>query len=219
MKKNLFLCLSLTRRMTSCTKEEKTACYQCYYGNRIVSKAAPAFDSIEGKELERDIKNAAFDSYYFSVTAITSEQDKLSFESHRIWKDNQKDNRELPNGYRALYFFVQIPNGYRAFKRNNIQSQNPKGDLVLLTDNFYYYRSRPELSICYIDVVQDSEAAENVFSFYYLLPIRFQEIRKIENIRAFLSDQKAEEPNLKQNPISDRVSPSGITCPEDSLLS
>lgn len=194
MKKNLFLSLALGRSLASCTTKTKAACYQCYYGSRRVSNARPAFETIHEKELNRNLKDTALDSYYFSVSSFSDQHDYLSFQQTRIWKNHQPDKIDFAPNTMVLYFFVQIPNGYRAFKRNNIQALNTDGDKVLLTDNFFFYRSRPELSICYIDVVKDEEASENVFSFYYTLPVSFKSQRKAENIRAFLSDQKAEEP-------------------------
>ena len=194
MKKNLFLSLILARGLSSCTNKTMVACYQCYYGSRRVSNARPSFGSIQEKKLNRNLKDTALDSYYFSVKSFTDQHDYLSFQQKRNWKEHTPDKIDFSPNTRVLYFFAQIPSGYRAYKRNNIQALNRNGEKVLLTDNFFFYRSRPELSICYIDVVKDKETSENVFSFYYTLPIRYKDQRKTENIRAFLSDQEREEP-------------------------
>ena len=188
MKKNLILFLSSLPRMVSCNKKN-VACYQCYFGNRWISSASPSFSSIDGKERNRSLKDTAIDAYYFSTKEITSQVELIDFR-RKMNFDGQPDSFQLEEGYMALYFFAQIPSGYKAYKRNNIQGRDVNGDKILLTDNFFFYKNNPTISICYIDVVKDEEIRDNVFSFYYLLPLSYKERRKIENIRVFLSDEE-----------------------------
>lgn len=194
MKKKFFLAVC-SFFLVSCQPSTLASCYQCYYGNRLVSNVLVPFQFIQGKTCEKDLNEALPLDYSFDRRVLNSQHDYSSFQSTRIWKNNRPDKVSIEDKDRAVYFFVQIPKGYHAFKRNNVQNQDIYGKKILLTDNFFFYHSREELSILYVDIVKDENAKEDsVFSFYYILPDSCEDKRTLSDIRVFLSDKQAKEP-------------------------
>ena len=72
-------------------------------------------------------------------------------------------------GFSPIYVIVlaQIPEGYESFKRENIQSTDDKGNMIIISDNFYSFSSRPEINYFFIDLKYDTEKKEHVSAFLF----------------------------------------------------
>ena len=83
-----------------------------------------------------------------------------------------------------VYFIMDTPKGYRAYKRDNMQGVLKDQGLTLLTDNFYYYASKPDIFFCQIDLKEDSSITKSgTYSFYYQTSRKYADYLSEDSIR------------------------------------
>lgn len=127
-------------------------------------------------------------SHYGEIIPLTSQKEAIDFFSTKGYSFSNKEiekNTVFQEDEILVYFFVQIPKGYEAFKRNNIQGILPnEKDQILLTDNFYFYGSRPDIFYCNIDIKKEETITQDhLFSFYFSISTVFSTLVKEDTIR------------------------------------
>lgn len=127
-------------------------------------------------------------SHYGEIIPLTSRKEAIEFFSTKGYSFNNKEiekNISFQEDEMLVYFFVQIPKGYEAFKRNNIQGILPnEKDQILLTDNFYFYGSRPNIFYCNIDIKREETVTQDhLFSFYFSISSTFSSLVTEDTIR------------------------------------
>jgi len=141
------------------------------------------------KTKDEEINSKAF---YYNTYVINTERELTSFYSlSGVSVDTKEitDNNPLTADKMIVYIISQIPAGYKAYKRDNIQQTGNDGKVVLITDNFYYYASRPEISYCNIDLKKDDTVKDDYsYSFYYSLYTDYSSIIKEDSIRVILNE-------------------------------
>ncbi len=191
---SLFLSIMSSFSLFSCKSSLNNNCYQCYIGNMIVSSFTMPYAKISDhpclvKTKDEEINSKAF---YYNTYVINTERELTSFYSlSGVSVDTKEitDNNPLTADKMIVYIISQIPAGYKAYKRDNIQQTGNDGKVVLITDNFYYYASRPEISYCNIDLKKDDTVKDDYsYSFYYSLYTDYSSIIKEDSIRVILNE-------------------------------
>lgn len=181
----------LTLSLSSCTYI-RSGCFQCFYGNMIVSSCSMEYGYIKEKQVEVSHEDPE-EKYYFNVFPITSQEQLNDFYLNTpslIYDQSERDRYgTLPEDSMYLFFFVQIPQGYDAYKPNNKQKTTPEGT-IMITENFYYYESRPEISYSLVNLKENKEKENtSVFSYFYIVDSQYQDRLKIDNLRVLFDFQ------------------------------
>ena len=190
-KNSLLLTILSSFSLFSCKSSLNNNCYQCYIGNMIVSSFTLPYASISDKTCLVKTKDEELNKkpFYYNSYVINTERELSSFYSlSGVSVDTKEitDNEPLVKDKMIVYIISQIPAGYR---RDNIQQTGNDGKVVLITDNFYYYASRPEISYCNIDLKKDDTVTANYsYSFYYSLYDEYSSIIKDDSIRVILNE-------------------------------
>lgn len=172
--------------LTSC--EKSRSCYQCLLGNMVFAHLEMNYAAISSKKIVWNQNKTEMD-YYANIYVASSQAELNTFYQETPFLSNpENENRILPEGSMEMIFFAQIPAGYAPFKRNNIPYQEESGDIVMVTDNFYFYQSHPQIIYSFIDLKIDSSVKEpSVFSYYYLISDTYKVQMKPENVRVLFS--------------------------------
>jgi hypothetical protein len=184
-------------------------CYECYYGNMIVSSMTLPYNEITGKKMNQDFldssENDSLD-YYVNSYILTTQEDVTAFYS---LTDLTVDNKELttyktlPSDTMLLAFIFQLPNGYKFVKPKNILQQTDSSNVSLITPNFYFYNSNPELSFCYFSIQNDTTSTNTVASALFQISSSYSSILKSDtNIRFFLKEEATDSESIYNNDIT-----------------
>lgn len=196
------LLLTFFSLLFSCSQKEKDLCYQCYFGRMYLSYCGISYDEIDSIAIQDNLTNSA-STHYGNVYSLFTEEEKNNFffESAMNFSEEEVTKIKKYSGDDLIeYFSIQIPSGYKAIKRDNVQgSIKEDTDLVLLTDNFYYYSTRKKIIYCMIDLEKDTTiSSPSVFSFYFVLSDVFKEQISSSTIRLIYHDYNSLE-DVKEN--------------------
>lgn len=157
--------------LLSCKK--RVDCYQCYYGNQLELNTFCDYGSINQNLITNNLKEyAETDKYfYFDFTYLSNQDDVSGFlnRTDLFFTDLDKDYLKLTGSQSELVIFAQIPANYKVVKRNNVQHQIDDDNIVMITDNFYFFANRPNISYCVLDLYKDETKTEN-----YVYPFLFK---------------------------------------------
>ncbi len=192
----LFVLFSL---LSSCSQNEKDRCYQCYFGKMYLSSCSISYDEIDSLSIQDNLTDSSI-TYYGNVYSLFTEKEKNDFYADSTMKFTEDEISKIKkySGDDLIeYFTIQIPSGYKAIKRNNVQGYTKNDtNLVLLTDNFYYYSTRKNLLYCEINLEKDTKnTSESVFSFYFVLSDVFKEQLSSSSIRLIYHEYDVLEDN------------------------
>lgn len=180
------LLISLASLLVSCGKSVEKNCYQCFLGNMIVSSFDLAESEIEDKKIQNEVTSSD-NEYYANIYLLKTQEDVDEFFKTNTANIDMKEIHEyraLPENMMMTYFIAEVPEGYKAYKRSNIQGELMDQGLILLTDNFYYYASKPDIFYCQIDLKPEPvNTSITTFSFFYYMSSRYSDVIKSENIR------------------------------------
>ncbi len=196
------LLLTFFSLLFSCSQKEKDLCYQCYFGRMYLSSCEIGYDEIHSIAIQDNLTNSS-STYYGNVYSLLTEEEKNDFflDSTMNFTDEEVSKIKKYSGDDLIeYFSIQIPSGYKAIKRNNVQGYIKNDtDLVLLTDNFFYYSTRKNLLYCLIDLEKDETVSSpSVYSFYFVLADVFKEQLSSSTIRLLYHDYNSLE-DVKEN--------------------
>lgn len=125
--------------------------------------------------------------YHFNMYFIEDQSALDEFyenEGSSIDDIEKKKYKTLDDNLSAVYFILDTPIGYQAYKRDNIQAEIKDQGLIMVTDNFYYYASKPSIFYCVIDLKEDSDITnQGTYSFFYLVSRKYSDKIKEENVR------------------------------------
>lgn len=186
MKKSLILVLS-SLFLFSCKKETKPYdCYQCYVSNMIESTFSLSYDKINKKEIlhETFLDDEKYYGNYYIINSQEELNDFYNIDNLQIDEKEKENYSLLPTSSSMSMFIVQIPKGYKVEKRSNIQQELNNKDVILVTTNFYYYSSHPEIVYSHIDLKKDETIKENyTYSYFYIYNYYYSSIIKENSIR------------------------------------
>ncbi len=150
----------------------------------MVSSFSIAKDNIVQKKVQSEDIDG---TYYANMYFLSSQKDVNDFysnEDYSISSSEKETNRKLKETLMLVYFIMDIPKGHKAYKRDNVQGELVDQGLTLLTDNFYYYASKPNTFYCMLDLKEDSSITEDgIYSFYYLTSRKYQDLLSLDSIR------------------------------------
>ncbi len=167
-----------------------------------LSSCEIGYDEIHSIAIQDNLTNSS-STYYGNVYSLLTEEEKNDFflDSTMNFTDEEVSKIKKYSGDDLIeYFSIQIPSGYKAIKRNNVQGYIKNDtDLVLLTDNFFYYSTRKNLLYCLIDLEKDETVSSpSVYSFYFVLADVFKEQLSSSTIRLLYHDYNSLE-DVKEN--------------------
>ncbi len=184
MKKKIFLSLLALSLLSGCGQSVETNTYRCFLGKMMVSSFSIAKDNIVQKKVQSEDIDG---TYYANMYFLSSQKDVNDFysnEDYSISSSEKETNRKLKETLMLVYFIMDIPKGHKAYKRDNVQGELVDQGLTLLTDNFYYYASKPNTFYCMLDLKEDSSITEDgIYSFYYLTSRKYQDLLSLDSIR------------------------------------
>lgn len=154
----------------------------------VVSTMKMNYNALTEKPITWNQNDTDFD-YFANVFTVTTQEELTAFQTETPFFENpNKENLTLSAGNMEVLVFAQIPAGYTAYKRDNVQFEKDDGKIVMVTDNFYFYQSRPELVYSFIDIKKDKESKEpSVFSYYYVISDEYKSQMKVDNIRVLFN--------------------------------
>lgn len=181
--KSKFLLLFLSF-ITGCSTSIENNSYLCYLGKMMVSSFNLPIEEINEKQIQaEEIKG----EYYANLYFLTSQEKVYDFykkEKEHIQEKEIKTNERLSDSLMIVYFILTTPKGYKAYKRDNIQGTLVDQGQTLLTDNFYYYASKPDIFYCQIDLKEDSSINQiGTYSFYYKTSRKYKNLLSKDTIR------------------------------------
>lgn len=186
MKKNAIFLLPLL--LTSCSSNEA---YKFFYGNMVVSSAAMPYEKIEGKKIQW--RNHEEEDYFTEIHIFSSAVSfDLFFADHSEYTIDEEERANLISSLHRddlmlVFIFAQIPEGYSAYKRDNIQIKED-GVFKLITDNFYSYASRKNISYSFIDIKKEEGREKEIFSYTYLASSNYMNTLKEDSIRVIFQE-------------------------------
>lgn len=184
MKKKILLSVLSLSLLSGCGQSVEKNTYRCFLGKMMVSSFALPEEEINQKKIQSEDMEG---NYYANMYFLTSQNEVNEFYSnleHTFTSSEKDTNRKLKETLMLVYFIMDIPKGYKAYKRNNIQGELVDQGLTLLTDNFYYYASKPDVFYCMTDLKKDDSITENgVYSFYYLTSRQYKDLLSVDSIR------------------------------------
>lgn len=150
----------------------------------MVSSFSMPEEDINEKKIQKENISG---EYYANMYFLSSQDDVNKFYSNQdfsISATEKETNRKLKETMMLVYFIMDIPKGYKAYKRNNIQGELVDQGLTLLTDNFYYYASKPTIFYCMLDLKKDDSITEQgIYSFYYQTSRKYKDLLNLDSIR------------------------------------
>ncbi len=150
----------------------------------MVSSFSIAKDNISQKKVQSENIDGEYYSNMYFLSSQKEVNDFYSNENYSISASEKETNRKLKETLMLVYFIMDIPKGYKAYKRDNIQGELVDQGLTLLTDNFYYYASKPNVFYCMLDLKEDSSITEDgIYSFYYLTSRKYQDLLSLDSVR------------------------------------
>lgn len=184
MKKKTILSLLSVLFMTGCGSNIEENTYRCYLGKMMVSTFSMANNDIDHKKIQaEEIDDACYTNMYF-LKSQKELDDFYSNPDYTISQTEKDTNRKLKETMMLVYFIMDTPKGYRAYKRDNMQGVLKDQGLTLLTDNFYYYASKPDIFFCQIDLKEDSSITKSgTYSFYYQTSRKYADYLSEDSIR------------------------------------
>lgn len=184
MKKKFSLSLLALSLLFGCGQSVETNTYRCFLGKMMVSSFSITKNNIVQKKVQSEDIDG---TYYANMYFLSSQKDVNDFysnEDYSISSSEKETNRKLKETLMLVYFIMDIPKGYKAYKRDNVQGELVDQGLTLLTDNFYYYASKPNTFYCMLDLKEDSSITEDgIYSFYYLTSRKYQDLLSLDSIR------------------------------------
>lgn len=132
--------------------------YQCNYGKEVPLTLKLPYDMIDGKAIQNNLKdNGSFETYFFNVYLIENQKESDSFfhMKNLSYSDTDVEMMDFSKEpSRKLVFLYQIPEGYRVRRKPNIQ-ETEDGREIFVTPDFYFYRSRTEISYMMVGLEKD----------------------------------------------------------------
>ena len=191
MSKRRYLLLLPFLLLSSCSHEA----FRQYFGNMEEVSFSLPFSDIDQKEIvsedwknaieaEREQENTAPSgnnplppkdpvlekTYYADIFVLSTQTELDSFFAQDGLIATEEEKKEycfMPSDLFYVIVLAQIPEGYESFKRENIQSTDDKGNMIIISDNFYSFSSRPEINYFFIDLKYDTEKKEHVSAFLF----------------------------------------------------
>ncbi|HIU70997.1 MAG TPA: hypothetical protein IAC60_05425 [Candidatus Enterosoma merdigallinarum] len=195
-KRRLLLLLSAFF-LSSCSMPQDN--YRLYYGNMAMPSFSIPYVFVDEKvcqdaftppQEEGEEKEAT--TYYCNIDTLSSQAAVDEFFLQKDLSYNPEDVQQyriLPRNVFYVILFCQIPGGYQAYKRKDIQAVDENGNPIIISDNFYCYRSRPELNYFFIDIKKDpSHPNSSVRSFLFQVDKAYLDTVREETIRPILYD-------------------------------
>lgn len=184
MKKKLSISFLALTLLSGCGQSVETNTYRCYLGKMMVSSFSMPEEDINEKKIQKENISG---EYYANMYFLPSQDDVNKFYSNQdfsISATEKETNRKLKETMMLVYFIMDIPKGYKAYKRDNIQGELVDQGLTLLTDNFYYYASKPTIFYCMLDLKKDDSITEQgIYSFYYQTSRKYKDLLSLDSIR------------------------------------
>lgn len=148
----------------------------------------PSSSSTHSHVVPRD---PVLEKTYYAEIFVLSTQTQLdaffSLESLSFTKEDRKEYGFMPQDIFYVVVISQIPEGYESFKRENVQSTDEDGNMVIISDNFYSFANRPEINYFFIDLRHAPDRKEHVFSFLFEVPRQYLENISETTIRPIYS--------------------------------
>lgn len=166
----LLITLSTLTMLTSCNTTFQSKYYLSYIGRMFITNIKEEYSSISDIKIVDKVTNTNKEYYAKENKFYTKEELKEFYDQHTSILTTRETNIINQNelSYFYLYYQIQIPKGYTAYKRENIQANiNNTSEQVLITDNLYYYASNQDILYCEIDLKDDKEKVESIFTFYF----------------------------------------------------
>lgn len=133
--------------------------YQCYYGKEVPLTLKLPYDTIDGKAIQNNLKNDTPDeSYFFNVYLLKDQKESDGFfhMKNLSYSDADVDLMDFSKEpSQKLIFIYQIPEGYKVKRKPNIQEME-NGKEIFVTPDFYFYRSRIEISYMMVKLEKDT---------------------------------------------------------------
>ena len=172
--------------------------YRCYYGHQIETLTTISYNKINQKEIQNNVADLTLETPLYFNYYLTENNDDLAlfYTNDGLSINTQEKDSEFTFSEEKpaiLFIFAQIPQGYRAFKRNNRQNDQ-EGEEVMVTENFYYYENKPDISYLFFDIKKDSTITSSyVYSFIFKIYKTFSGNFDYTNIRGIFTDTQSNE--------------------------
>lgn len=186
MPKRRFL-LPLLLLLTSCSGHEQD--YRQYYSTMLVPSFSLPISAVHQKEMLNRYDGEDEESYFCNLYLLSNREEIQDFLQTPELSFTQKDMeylRSMETGQEIFLCLYQVPPFYDSHLRYSIQTTDEDGNLVAMTDNFFFYPSRPSISYLFLDLVPSRRDSVGISCALYLFNKDRNESLSPENVRPIL---------------------------------
>ena len=187
MPKRNFL-LPLLLLLTSCASPEQS--YRQYYSTMLVPSFSLPMESIQQKEMLNRFDEESSGKYFCNLYLLRNREEIQQFLSLPGLSYTEKDMEYLRNWKAEQEIFLclyQVPPFCDPYLRYSIQTTDKEGNLVAMTDNFFYFSSRPSISYLYLDLIPSSRGSLSLSCAFYLFNKDTNPSLTAESVRPILT--------------------------------